>query len=102
MQAVPVIWATGVPSLWNLTLFPTSKRGPIKIQLIAGLSYSIVENYLNKVVLGKPVGEHILFQGGVALNRAVVSAFESILNKKIIIPEHNEVTGAIGSALLAF
>ncbi len=78
------------------------QKGANKDQLIAGLSYSIVENYLNKVVLGKPVGEHILFQGGVALNRAVVSAFESILNKKIIIPEHNEVTGAIGSALLAF
>ncbi len=78
------------------------QRGADKDQLIAGLAYSIVENYLNKVVLGKSVGEHILFQGGVALNSAVISAFEAILNKKIIVPEHNEVTGAIGSALIAF
>ncbi len=78
------------------------QKGADKDQLIAGLAYSIVENYLNKVVLGKPVGERILFQGGVALNKAVVSAFESVLNKKIIIPSHNEVTGAIGSALIAF
>lgn len=78
------------------------QKGANKDQLIAGLAYSIVENYLNKVVLGKPVGEHILFQGGVALNQAVVSAFENILNKKIIVPEHNEVTGAIGAALIAF
>jgi predicted CoA-substrate-specific enzyme activase len=78
------------------------QKGATKDQLIAGLSYSIVENYLNKVVLDKPIGDHILFQGGVALNSAVVSAFEAILNKKIIVPEHNEVTGAIGSALLAF
>ena len=78
------------------------QKGANKDQLIAGLAYSSVENYLNKVVLGKPIGEHILFQGGVAFNSAVVSAFESILNKKIIVPEHNEVTGAIGSALLAF
>lgn len=78
------------------------QKGANKDQLIAGLAYSIVENYLNKVVIGKPIGDHILFQGGVALNQAVVSAFENILNKKIIIPEHNEVTGAIGSALLAF
>lgn len=78
------------------------QRGANKDQLIAGLAYSIVENYLNKVVLGKPVGNHIFFQGGVALNSAVVSAFETILNKKIIIPDHNEVTGAIGSALIAF
>ncbi len=78
------------------------QKGADKDQLIAGLAYSIVENYLNKVVLGKPIGAHILFQGGVALNKAVVSAFEAILSKKIIIPEHNEVTGAIGSALIAF
>ncbi len=78
------------------------QKGANKDQLIAGLAYSIVENYLNKVVLGKQIGEHILFQGGVALNKAVVSAFETLLEKKIIVPEHNEVTGAIGSALIAF
>ncbi len=78
------------------------QKGANKDQLIAGLAYSIVENYLNKVVLGKPVGERILFQGGVALNKAVVSAFETILGKKIVVPEHNEVTGAIGSAIIAF
>jgi predicted CoA-substrate-specific enzyme activase len=78
------------------------QKGANKDQLIAGLAYSIVENYLNKVVLGKPVGSHILFQGGVALNKAVVSAFETLLGKRIIVPRHNEVTGAIGSALIAF
>ncbi len=78
------------------------QKGATKDQLIAGLSYSIVENFLNRVVLGKPIGDHILFQGGVALNKAVVSAFEAILGKKMIVPEHNEVTGAIGGALLAF
>lgn len=78
------------------------QKGASKDQLIAGLSYSIVENYLNKVVSGKPIGDHILFQGGVALNNAVVSAFETLLCKKIVIPENNEVTGAIGSALIAF
>ena len=78
------------------------QKGADKNQLIAGLAYSIVENYLNKVVLGKPIGDRILFQGGVALNKAVVSAFETLLGKKIVVPEHNEVTGAIGSALIAF
>ncbi len=78
------------------------QKGADKDQLIAGLAYSIVENYLNKVVLGKPVGDRVLFQGGVALNKAVISAFETILCKKIVIPTHSEVTGAIGSALLAF
>jgi len=70
-------------------------------QLTAGLAYSIVYNYLNKVVADKRVGDRIFFQGGVAANRAVVSAFETVVNKPITVPPHHEVTGAIGVALLA-
>lgn len=69
--------------------------------LVAGLSYSITENYLNRVVGKKKIGDKIFFQGGVAFNKAVCSAFEKILNKKITIPPHHEVTGAIGCALIA-
>jgi predicted CoA-substrate-specific enzyme activase len=70
-------------------------------ELTAGLAYSIAFNYLNKVVAGKRVGERILFQGGVAANRAVVAAFETITGKPVTVPPHHEVTGAIGAALLA-
>ncbi len=70
-------------------------------ELTAGLAYSIAYNYLNKVVAGKRVGERIFFQGGVAANKAVVSAFEIITGKPITVPPHHEVTGAIGVALLA-
>jgi predicted CoA-substrate-specific enzyme activase len=70
-------------------------------ELTAGLAYSIAYNYLNKVVAGKHVGSRIFFQGGVAANRAVVSAFEIITGKPITVPPHHEVTGAIGVALLA-
>ncbi|MFP4521992.1 MAG: acyl-CoA dehydratase activase [Fibrobacterota bacterium] len=69
--------------------------------LVAGLAYSIVSNYLNKVVNGKQVGEKIFFQGGVAWNKAVVAAFRKILKKDIIVPPHHDITGAIGMALLA-
>jgi len=70
-------------------------------ELTAGLAYSIAYNYLNKVVAGKHVGNRIFFQGGVAANRAVVSAFETITNRPITVPPHHEVTGAIGAAILA-
>jgi predicted CoA-substrate-specific enzyme activase len=70
-------------------------------ELTAGLAYSIAYNYLNKVKAGKPVGDHIFFQGGVAANKAVVSAFEAITGKPITVPPHHEVTGAIGAAILA-
>jgi predicted nucleotide-binding protein (sugar kinase/HSP70/actin superfamily) len=53
------------------------------------------------VVRKKRVGDHILFQGGVTNNRAVVAAFEKVTGKKIHIVPHFDVTGAIGAAMLA-
>jgi len=77
------------------------QKGAKNGDLIAGLSYSIVLNYLNKVVGEKRVGHNIFFQGGTAFNKGVVAAFEKVTGKKITVPEHTEVTGAIGCALLA-
>ncbi|KPL04529.1 MAG: hypothetical protein AMJ90_00325 [candidate division Zixibacteria bacterium SM23_73_2] len=76
-------------------------QGASKKDLVAGLCYSIAYNYLNKVVGDKKIKENIFFQGGVAWNKGVVSAFEKILDKKITVPPHQDVTGAIGSAILA-
>ena len=75
--------------------------GAKKDELVAGLCYSIVHNYLNKVVEKKTVGNHIFFQGGTAFNKGVVAAFQNVVGKTITVPPHNEVTGAIGAALLA-
>ena len=77
------------------------QRGASTDQLVAGLSYSIVHNYLNRVVEGRRIGNRIFFQGGVAANAGVVSAFEQVTGKKMIVPEHHDVTGAIGVAILA-
>ncbi len=68
--------------------------------LIAGLSYAIVHNYLNRVVGKRQIGDKIMFLGGPSLNKAVVAAFENILNKGIITPPNREVMGAYGAALL--
>jgi predicted CoA-substrate-specific enzyme activase len=77
------------------------QRGAQKDDLIAGLSYSIVQNYLNRVVGDRRIGNRIFFQGGTAFNRGVVAAFEKVLDKDIIVPENHDVTGAIGVAILA-
>jgi predicted CoA-substrate-specific enzyme activase len=77
------------------------QKGVEKANLVGGLAYSIVHNYIQKVVRKKRVGNHILFQGGVTNNRAVVAAFEKVTGKKIHIPPHFDVTGAIGAAMLA-
>lgn len=77
------------------------QRGTAKENLLGGLAYSIVHNYLQKVVGDKRIGDKIFFQGGVTNNRAVVAAFEKVLGKPIIVPPHFDVTGAIGVAIIA-
>jgi predicted CoA-substrate-specific enzyme activase len=77
------------------------QRGAEIDDLVAGLSYSIVQNYLNRVVGDRRKGNKIFFQGGTAFNKGVVAAFERVLGKEITVPENHDVTGAIGVALLA-
>ncbi|MBI5211961.1 MAG: CoA protein activase [Nitrospirae bacterium] len=83
------------------SLMANLQRGAEKDGLLAGLAYSIVQNYINRVVAGKPAGKKIFFQGGVAFNKAVVAAFEKYLDRKITVPPNHDVTGAIGMALIA-
>ncbi|EHQ89782.1 acyl-CoA dehydratase activase [Desulfosporosinus youngiae] len=68
--------------------------------IASGLCYSIVRNYLDKVVGQKHIGNTIFFQGGVGHNPGVVNAFKSILGKDILLPDHFSVTGALGAAIL--
>jgi predicted nucleotide-binding protein (sugar kinase/HSP70/actin superfamily) len=77
------------------------QRGAKREDVIAGLAYSVVYNYINRVVRGRPIGECIFFQGGTAYNDAVAAAFSAVTGKQIIVPPHNAVLGAIGAALLA-
>jgi predicted CoA-substrate-specific enzyme activase len=83
------------------SLMASLQKGAKTEDLLAGLAYSIVQNYINRVVAGKPVGENIFFQGGVAFNKSVVAAFEKYIGKKVTVPPHHDVTGAIGMALIA-
>jgi len=68
--------------------------------IIYGLCQALVRNYLNNVCLGKKIKPPIMFQGGVAFNRAIVKAFEEELEAEVVVPPHHEVMGAIGAALL--
>ncbi|MFH0810617.1 MAG: acyl-CoA dehydratase activase [Pseudomonadota bacterium] len=77
------------------------QRGLPKADLIAGLSYAIVHNYLNKVVEDRRIGQRIFFQGATAANEGVVAAFESVLGQKVTVPPDHHITGAIGAAILA-
>jgi predicted CoA-substrate-specific enzyme activase len=82
-------------------LLSYQQQGARTEDLVAGLSYSIVANYLNRVVGRRKIGSNICFQGGTAFNHAVWAAFEKVTGKPILVPDHHEVTGALGAAAIA-
>ncbi len=77
------------------------QEGYSKPEIIGGLVYSIVNNYLNKVKGSRPIGKKIFFQGGVAKNQAVGHAFAQATGREIIIPPFPELMGAFGIALIS-
>ena len=77
------------------------QRGVELTDVLAGLAYSVVKNYLERVVAGRTIGEHVVFQGGVASNAAVVAAFEKMLGKPVAVHPYNRISGAIGAAVAA-
>ena len=77
------------------------QRGVPLNDILAGLAVSVAKNYLDRVVAGRPIGEHVVFQGGVASNRAVLAAFEALLKKKVTVHPYNRLSGAIGAAVAA-
>lgn len=76
-----------------------AQKGAARDDLIAGLCYAIVRNYLHRVVESRRIGQRIMFLGGPSLNKGIVAAFEKILDKPILVPKHREVMGAFGAAL---
>ena len=77
------------------------QKGAAKDNLISGLCYSIVFNYINRVVEDRKIGKKIFFQGGTAYNRGVKAAFEAVTGRQIIVPPHHDIMGAYGAAIVA-
>jgi predicted CoA-substrate-specific enzyme activase len=82
-------------------LIHKAQAGYKKEDIIAGLSKSIVLNYLNNVAKGKKIKGPIVFQGGVSKNKGVIKYFKELLKENIIVDEEGHLMGAIGIALLA-
>ena len=82
---------------------PAAQQEGVTLDVItASLANSIARNYLSKVVGTRKLGKKIILTGAVFYNKAIVSAFKGQLGaRELIVPEHREVSGAIGAALLA-
>lgn len=76
-------------------------EGVSQAEIAAGLCHSIVQNYLHKVVGSKPVGQHIVLQGGVDYNPGIVAAFQSAYGDRVQVSPVFSISGAYGVALLA-
>ena len=71
--------------------------------LLAGACKAQARTILNSVgqLLLRHPGRRILFQGGVASNAAVAHYLRELTGSEITIPEHHQVMGALGAAVLA-
>ncbi|MEW6456294.1 MAG: acyl-CoA dehydratase activase [Acidobacteriota bacterium] len=82
-------------------IFKLLKEGYTKKEVMAAVMYSVAQNYLRNVVGNRHISKKIFFQGATARNKALVAAFENILNREISVPSHCHVMGAYGVALIA-
>ena len=78
-----------------------SQIGHSKEDIIAGLCYAIVNNYLNNVGKGKKIKPPIVFQGGVSKNVGVINAFKDVTGCDIIVNDNSHLMGALGAAIIS-
>ncbi|MBW2459528.1 MAG: hypothetical protein JRI68_33855, partial [Deltaproteobacteria bacterium] len=77
------------------------QQGASQPDIVAGLVFSIVANYLNRVVGNRSVGRRVVLQGGVAKNSAVPLAFAHLTGKPVTVAPDPELMGCFGVARLA-
>lgn len=77
------------------------QAGYKKEDIIAGVCRAVAVNYINNVAKGKKIRGPIVFNGGVSKNKAVVRAFEELVETKIIVDKNSHLMGAFGIAIMA-
>ncbi|MHA2282966.1 MAG: acyl-CoA dehydratase activase [Promethearchaeota archaeon] len=97
----PIAFGERCAAFINTDLRNALQQGAKQEDVVAGLVYSIAENYISRIIGPRQVGKKLLFLGGVALNRSVALALASHLQQKVIVPAHPELMGSVGTALMA-
>jgi predicted CoA-substrate-specific enzyme activase len=99
--AAPLKFGEHCSAFINSDIRKAIQNGADRADIVAGLVFSIVANYLNRVVGNRPIGERIALQGGVAKNPAVPLAFAQLVGKPVSVPPDPELMGCFGVARLA-
>ena len=97
----PVQFKATCAAFINSDIRIAQQQGHARDNIVAGLVYSIAENYLTKVKGQRALGRKVFLQGGVAMNRAVGHAFAHSVGRAVVIPPNPELLGALGVGLLA-
>lgn len=77
------------------------RRGHQRKEVMGAVLYSVVQNYLNKVVMNRHVSRSkVFFQGATARNKGLVAAFENLLGVEVVVSPYCHVMGSYGVALV--
>jgi len=97
----PVAFGERCAAFINSEIRVALQQGVDRTDVLAGLVYAIVDNYLARVVGARHIGRTILLQGGVALNPALALAVAGLTGAQVRVPPLPEMMGAIGAAQMA-
>lgn len=67
--------------------------------IFAGFQYSVIFNYLNRVMGQRTLGETIFFQGKPASNESLAWTLASVTERKVVVPSNPGAMGAWGIGL---
>lgn len=75
-------------------------KGVPEEDILMGVCRGLVGNYFTMLAKGQKLRSPYVFQGATARNRALVQCIEEELGEAVVVPDHPELMGAIGIALL--
>jgi predicted CoA-substrate-specific enzyme activase len=97
----PVAFGERCAAFINSEVRSALQQGVPRADVVAGLIYAVVENYLSRVVGARQIGRRVILQGGVALNSAVAPAVAALTDARVAIPPKPELMGCEGAARMA-
>jgi len=96
----PIAFGERCAAFINTDLRNALQQGANIEDVVAGLVYSIADNYISRIVGPRQIGKNLLLLGGVALNRSVALAIAARSQRSVVVPTHPELMGAVGTTIM--
>ncbi len=77
------------------------KEGFERDDIFAGFQYSVIHNYLNRVMGQRTLGQRVFFQGKPASNPSLAWTLAAVTGREIVVPPNPGAMGAWGIGLCA-